>query len=45
MNKENGTRLAKLSYADRLKKMDLLTLVYRRNRDDAIEVCKYLNGT
>jgi len=28
--------LAELSYADRLKKPDLPTLVYRRNRDDAI---------
>ena len=37
--------LAKLSYADRLMKLDLPTLVYRRNRGDAIEVYKYLHGT
>ena len=34
--------LAKLSYTDRL--MNLPSLVYRRNRGDAIEVYKYLHG-
>ena len=37
--------LAKLSYTDRLMKPDLPTLVYHRNRGDAIEVYKYLHGT
>jgi len=39
--------LAKLNYTDRLMKLDLPTLVYRRNRVDAIEVYKYmyLHGT
>jgi ribonucleases P/MRP protein subunit RPP40 len=36
--------LAKLSYEERLKRMDLPTLVYRRTRGDAIEVYKYLHG-
>ena len=36
--------LVKLSYTDRLMKLDLPTLVYRRNRGDAIEVYKYLHG-
>jgi len=35
--------LAKLSYTNRLMKLDLPTLVYRRNRGDAIEVYKYLH--
>ena len=33
--------LSKLSYEDRLRKMDLPTLEYRRSRGDAIEVYKY----
>ena len=36
--------LAKLPYEERLRKMDLPSLVYRRNRGDAIEVYKYLHG-
>ena len=36
--------LAKLPYEDRLRKMDLPSLAYRRNRGDAIEVYKYLHG-
>jgi hypothetical protein len=36
--------LAKLSYEDRLRKMDLPSLVYRRVRGDVIEVYKYLHG-
>ena len=35
---------AKLSYEERLRRIDLPTLVYRRNRGDAIEVFKYLKG-
>ena len=35
--------LAELSYEDRLRKMDLPSLVYRRARGDAIEVYKYLH--
>lgn len=37
--------MAKLSYEERLRKMDLPTLVYRRNRGDAIEAFKYLKGS
>jgi hypothetical protein len=33
--------LAKLNYEDRLRRMDLPTLVYRRARGDAIEAYKY----
>ena len=36
--------LSKLSYEDRLRKMDLPTLDYRRSRGDAIEVYKYMHG-
>ncbi len=36
--------LAKLSYEERLKRMDLPTLVFRRARGDAIEAYKYLHG-
>ena len=37
--------LAKLSYEERLRKIDLPTLVYvRRARGDAIDTYKYLNG-
>ena len=36
--------LRKLTYEDRLKKMDLPTLEYRRMRGDAIEAYKYLHG-
>ena len=35
--------LAVLSYEDRLRKMDMPSLVYRRARGDAIEVYKYLH--
>ena len=35
--------LAKLSYEERLKKLDLPSLVYRRARGDAIEVYKYMH--
>lgn len=35
--------LSKLSYEDRLKKMDLPSLTYRRLRGDAIETYKYLH--
>src|SRR5208282_235088 len=35
--------LAKFSYEERLRRMDLPTLVYRRARGDAIEVFKYMN--
>ena len=35
---------AKLDYEERLKRMNLPTLVYRRNRGDAIEVYKYLHS-
>ena len=35
---------AKLDYEERLKRMNLPTLFYRRNRGDAIEVYKYLDG-
>jgi hypothetical protein len=36
--------LAKLPYEERLKRMDLPSLTYRRTRGDAIEVYKYLHG-
>ena len=36
--------LKELSYKERLKKLYLPTLVYRRNRGDMIEVYKILNG-
>jgi ribonucleases P/MRP protein subunit RPP40 len=36
--------LAKLAYEDRLRRMNLPTLVYRRHRGDMIEAYKYLNG-
>ena len=36
--------LAKLSYEERLRKMDLPSLTFKRNRGDAIEVYKYLHG-
>jgi len=36
--------LAKLDYEERLEKMNLPTLAYRRNRGDAIEVFKYLHS-
>jgi hypothetical protein len=35
---------AQLSYEERLRRIDLQTLVYRRNGGDAIEVYKYLKG-
>jgi len=35
--------LAKFSYEERLRRMDLPTLVYRRARGDVIEVFKYMN--
>jgi hypothetical protein len=35
---------AKLEYAERLQRMNLPTLAYRRNRGDAIELFKYLHG-
>jgi len=37
-------QLPRLPYEDRLKHLDLPTLVYRRYRGDAIETYKYLNG-
>ena len=36
--------LAKMAYEDRLRRMNLPTLVYRRHRGDMIEAYKYLNG-
>jgi ribosomal protein S20 len=36
--------LAKLSYEERLRRMDLPSLEYRRIRGDAIETFKYLHG-
>jgi len=36
--------LAKLSYEERLIRIDLPTLAYRRTRGDAIETYKYLHG-
>jgi len=36
--------LAKLEYEERLKKMDLPPLTFRRARGDAIETYKYLHG-
>lgn len=36
--------LSKLSYPERLKKLKLPTLAYRRNRGDMIEVFKIVNG-
>jgi Reverse transcriptase (RNA-dependent DNA polymerase)/Endonuclease-reverse transcriptase len=36
--------LAKMTYTERLERLDLPTLVYRRQRGDAIEVYKYLHG-
>ena len=36
--------MSKLSYEERLQKMDLPSLSYRRLRGDAIEVYKYLHG-
>ena len=36
--------MSKLSYEERLRKMDLPTLEYRRKRGDAIEAYKYLHG-
>jgi len=36
--------LAKFPYAERLRKMDLPSLAYRRTRGDAIEVYKYLHN-
>jgi hypothetical protein len=36
--------LSKLGYEDRLRQMDLPSLVYRRARGDAIEAYKYLHG-
>jgi len=38
------SELKELSYKDRLKKLDLPTLAYRRIRGDMIEVYKMLNG-
>src|SRR5664279_2848561 len=35
--------MSKLSYEERLRKMDLPTLEYRRKRGDAIEAYKYLH--
>ena len=35
--------LAKLAYEDRLRKLDLPTLAFRRIRGDIIEVFKYMN--
>ena len=35
---------AKLSYEERLRRIDLPTLEYRRLRGDAIEAYKYLTG-
>jgi len=35
---------AKFSYEERLQRMDLLSLEYRRLRGDAIETFKYLHG-
>jgi len=37
----NSSRFSKLPYEERLRKMDLPSLTYRRNRGDAIEVYKY----
>ena len=37
--------LHNLPYADRLKRMDLPSLMYRRLRGDVIETYKYLHGT
>jgi len=36
--------LAKLQYEDRLKRMNLPSLAYKRLRDDIIEVFKYMHG-
>lgn len=36
--------LSKLSYEERLKKLDIPTLAYRRARGDAIETYKYTHG-
>jgi hypothetical protein len=36
--------LSKLTYEERLRKLDLPTLAYRRARGDAIDTYKYLNG-
>jgi ribonucleases P/MRP protein subunit RPP40 len=36
--------LAKLSYEERLQRMDLPSLEYRRLRGEAIETLKYLHG-
>jgi len=36
--------LAKLNYEERLRRIDLPTLAYRRTRGDAIEAYKYLHG-
>ena len=36
--------VAHLSYKERLQKLQLLTLVYRRHRRDMIQVFKYLNN-
>ena len=36
--------LAKLTYEDRLRRLNLPSLVYRRHRGDMIETYKYMNG-
>ena len=36
--------LSEMPYQDRLKQLDLPSLVYRRYRGDMIEVYKYLHG-
>jgi len=36
--------MAKLPYEERLRRLDLPSLVYRRTRGDAIEVHKYIHG-
>ena len=36
---------AKITYKERLRRLDLPTLVYRRHRGDVIEAYKYLKGS